>query len=316
MWAGILDAPIPDGRLGQGLKRFLEAGGGLLIVAADRMRGTWPNGEHGIVPGILGRPVDRTGAMPARLMALQTTHPALAAFNEVDGGDLAGVQVYRYRELTGVAAEATIARYDDGAVALAERRVGRGRVLVFTTTLDPHWNTLPMQPGYLPFVHETLKYLAGYVPTPEAFAVDDVVDLARYARALPGNATAAAALARGAVSLIKTPSGARQRAGAVVRLREPGFYEAHVSGSGGRSLVFAANAQSDESKLAATDIDEFLAAITSSVPGQGRVSPDDARASESGWQREGWWFVLLACALLLVVETLVSNRLSKPMAAG
>ncbi len=145
----INDAPIPGGRLGQGLKRFLSAGGGLLIVAADRMRGTWPSGEHGIVPGVLGRPVDRTAAMPVRLSALQTTHPALAAFNEVDGGDLASAQVYRYRELSGVAADATIARYNDGAVALAERRVGRGRVLVFTTTLDPYWNTLPMQPGYL-----------------------------------------------------------------------------------------------------------------------------------------------------------------------
>ena len=145
--------------------------------------------------------------------------------------DLAAAQVYRYRELDGVAGDAIIARYDDGAVALAERRVGHGRVLVLTTTLDPYWNTLPLQPGYVPLLHETLKYLGAYVPAPNAFAIGDTVDLGRQAKGLPGHTTAAAALARGAISVIRTPSGREQRlaSGAgVLRLAEPGFYEAHV----------------------------------------------------------------------------------------
>ena len=53
-----------------------------------------------------------------------------------------------------------LARYDDESVAIAERRVGNGRVLVLTTTLDPSWNALALEPAYLPLLQESLKYLA------------------------------------------------------------------------------------------------------------------------------------------------------------
>ena len=39
-----------------------------------------------------------------------------------------------------------------GSVALAERRVGDGRVLVFSSTFDGYWNDLPVQPVFLPLV--------------------------------------------------------------------------------------------------------------------------------------------------------------------
>ncbi len=309
----INDTPIPGDPMEQHLRHFLDGGGGLLIVAAERMRGTWPNGEQGLVPGNLGRLIERTGPSPARLVGLHTTHPVLAAFNTPESGDLAATEVYRYRELSGVAADAIIARYDDGAVALAERRVGRGRVLVFTTTLDPYWNTLPLQPGYVPLLHETLKYLGGYVPTPNAFAIGDTVDLGRQAKGLPGHTTAAAALARGAISLVRAPSGREQRlaAGAgVLRLSEPGFYEAHVSGSGARSLIIAANARTEESRLESLDTDTFLAAVEHSADGQERASMQQGEAVSNPYENI-WWFVLLACLFLLALETLVSNRLSQ-----
>jgi Aerotolerance regulator N-terminal/von Willebrand factor type A domain len=308
----INDAPIPGGPMEQHLRRFLDGGGGLLIVAAERMHGTWPNGEQGLVPGGLGRSVDRSGAAPARLVGLRTTHPVLAAFNTSDGGDLAAAQVYRYRELSDVAADAILARYDDGAVALAERRIGRGRVLVFTTTLDPYWNTLPLQPGYLPLLHETLKYLGGYVPAANAFAIGDAVDLGRQARGLPGHAMAAAALARGAVSLVRTPSGRQQHlagGAGVLRIDETGFYEAHVSGGGARSLIVAANARTDESRLEPLDTDALLAAIDRSAPSPERLAGYQAR--EPNRYDSAWWFLLLVCVLLLALETLVSNRLSE-----
>jgi hypothetical protein len=308
----INDAPIPDGPMQQHLRHFLEGGGGLLIVAAERMRGAWPNGEQGLVPGNLGRSIERGGSSPAKLVGLRTTHPVLAAFNTPEGGDLAAAQVYRYRELNDVPADAIIARYDDGAVALAERRVGRGRVLVLTTTLDPYWNTLPLQPGYVPLLHETLKYLGAYVPAPNAFAIGDAVDLGRQAKGLPGHTAAAAALARGAVSLVRTPSGRELRlagGAGVLPLAEPGFYEAHVSGGGVRSLIIAANARTEESKLESLDVDAFLAAIHRPATGQGRPNVQQTQAAPSPYDNI-WWFVLLACILLLALETLVSNRLS------
>lgn len=304
----INDAPIPGGRSGQALQRFLYGGGGLLIVAADRLQGSWPNDETGFVPGVLGPVVDRDDANPARILGAHLTHPVWAAFADPDGGNLAGAQVYRYRILNDVAPHDVIARYDNDAVAIAERRVGRGRVLVVTTTLDPYWNTLPMQAGYLPFLHTALKYLARYASTPQAFVVGDVVDLGRYAKGRPGHATAAAALARGAAATVKTPAGQQQRLASgvgAVHVREPGFYEVHVSGGGAQSLVLAANALAEESKFEPLAIDTLLEAVRSASADQASVANHETGAS----QRQLWWFILLAGAVLLGMETWVANRL-------
>jgi hypothetical protein len=315
----INDAPIPAGDLGARLRAFVEAGGGLLVVAAGRTQGVWPNGEEGIVPGRLGAPVVRSGSQAARIVRMNTLHPALATFADSDGGDLASAQVFRYRGLTGVEEGAVLARYDDESVAMAERQIGRGRVLVVTTTLDPSWNTLALQPGYLPLVHEALKYLASHVPAVHAVSVGDSVDLESYARGLPGYAQSAAALARGTVSTLRAPSGRQAHMApgdAFARVEEAGFYEVHVSGGGARSLVFAANPLARESDLTPLDLDAFMAGI--GIAGS-RGEAAQAQATRNGIDgdpQRAWWFLLLICALLLGLDTLLSNRLSRQVPAS
>ena len=308
------DAPIPNGRSGELLKRYLEVGGGVLVAAGERTADRSLGGDQGVLPGVLGGVVERADGYPGSLLDTNNAHPVMAAFGDGQGGDLAGAQVYRYRELRGVAPNDVLARYDDGAVAIAKRRVGRGHVLLLTTTLDPYWNTLALQPGYLPLVHEALKYVTGYEPSVPAFAVGDAIDLRRYAKTLPGYGSTAVALARGAVATVRTPLGARVRLGqnAPVRVRESGFHDVHVSGGGVRSLVFATNSLPQESNLESLDVEKFAQTIGTRKQDRARSPPADS--SEGGSTRSidrAWWFILLACALLLVLETVVSNRLSK-----
>jgi hypothetical protein len=154
------------------------------------------------------------------------------------------------------------------------------------------------------------------VPTTEAVAVGDSVDLAAYARALPGYTQTAAALARGSVTTLKTPSGrqTQMRPGeAFARAREAGFHEVHVSGGGARSLKFAANPLPRESDLTLLDANAFVANI-----GRARGADDAARTGSpreayTTIHRQVWWFLLVACALLLGLDTLISNRLSRSM---
>jgi hypothetical protein len=310
----INDAPIPGGSLGDELRQFLQSGGGLLVVAAGRTQGSWPNGSEGIVPGRLGEAVSRSGTDVGRLVHMRTRHPALAAFAGTHSGDLSAAQVSRYRTLTGIEDNAVLASYDDENVAIAERIVGQGRVLVVTTTLDPSWNTLAMQPGYLPFVQEALKYLAAHVPATHAVAVGDTLDLESYARGLAGYTQSAAALSRGTVTTMRTPSGRQTHLApgeVFADVQEAGFYEAHVSGGGARSLVFAANPLPRESDLMPLDVDAFVASIEiedgSGEIGRGPGAPTvDARADQ-----RVWWFLLLICALLVALDTLFSNRMSR-----
>lgn len=314
----INDTPIPGGELGGKLQGFLESGGGLLVVAGERIQGTWPAGDDGIVPGLLGPAIARSESDPGRLLRLDTLHPALAAFAGSDGGDLSGAQVFRYRRLTGVADAHVLARYDDEGIALAERQVGNGRALVLTTTLDPSWNTLALEPGYLPFLHEALKYLASHVPGTYAVSVGDSVDLESYARGLPGYGQTAAALSRGTVTTLRAPSGRRvplTAGNAFARVQEAGFHEAHVSGGGSRSLVFAANPVPAESDPAALDVDAFIAAI-GITEGSEETAMLEGNRGTTTLSKNAWWFLLLVCALLLVLDTLFSNRLSRPVPAS
>ena len=42
-------------------------------------------------------------------------------------------------------AERVIARFDDGAVAMAERKIGSGNVILWSSTLDNYWNDLALK---------------------------------------------------------------------------------------------------------------------------------------------------------------------------
>ena len=53
-----------------------------------------------------------------------------------------------------------LARYEDGSPALLEANVGRGRVLLFTSSLGSSWNDLPLTPLYLPLVHQMIRYVS------------------------------------------------------------------------------------------------------------------------------------------------------------
>src|SRR6185503_10082470 len=52
------DTMFPPAAGGNALKRFLDGGGGLLVVTGDHT--TWPQGEAAMLPGRLGATVDRT----------------------------------------------------------------------------------------------------------------------------------------------------------------------------------------------------------------------------------------------------------------
>src|SRR5262249_18494645 len=67
-----------------------------------------------------------------------------------------------------------LARYTDGAAALAERAAGEGRVLLFTSDLDRRWNAFPLHPSSVPFVQEPVRYLGARPPAVSAYLVPDV----------------------------------------------------------------------------------------------------------------------------------------------
>jgi hypothetical protein len=68
----------------------------------------------------------------------------------------------------------TLARFTSGATALLDCASGTGRAMVFASDLDNRWNDFPKHASFVPFLHETIKYLAAARSQASDFLVGDV----------------------------------------------------------------------------------------------------------------------------------------------
>jgi hypothetical protein len=296
------DVTVPAA-LGRRLARYVSGGGGLFVAAGPRA--TWPS-DVDALPAVLTGPVDRSRDA-ARIGALEFGHPVFEVFRAPRSGDFSSARVYGYRNATPAADAQVLARFDAGAPAVLERRVGMGRVLLWTSGLDLSWSDLPIKPVFLPFIHRSLVHLANYREPEPWLTVGQVLD-PDAAGVLPGS---------GRVAI--TPSKKRLPIGdegaEVLELTEQGFYEVrHQDGKAGEAdmTVVASNVDAAESDLTAMDPKEIVAASVGTADGtsaaQGGV-PLTPEAQERSQRL--WWYALLVGILLLGADTLLSNRLSK-----
>lgn len=299
------DVSFPTAGANSTLKKYVEGGGGLLVVAGDHA--SWPQSEAELLPGTLGPAVDRTSGRGATLGFLDYGHPIFEIFKAPRSGDFSAARIYRYRTLTTGPSDRVLARFDDGAVAAAERKVGAGRVIAWTSALDDSYSDLPRKPVYLPLVHQIVKYLAQFESPRSWLTVGQVVDVSALTKARSN-------------WLVVTPSGRRVTSAGPLELDEQGIYEVRPAGaarsetSAPRSI--AVNIDPAESDLTPLDPGELVAAVTGhatpvvvSARAPAETSEFDAKEAEK--RQALWWYLLLTGLLLLAVETVVSNRLSQ-----
>src|SRR5262249_46013771 len=168
------DTIFPPAAGGGALRRFVERGGGLLVITGDHT--TWPQGEADLLPGRLGAVVDRVSGRSASLGYLDYSHPVFEGFKAPRSGDFSAAHVFRYRALQPAPTDRVLARFDDGAVAVAEKKIGNGRSIVWTSTVDDSWTDIEVKPVFLPLVHQLVKYLAQYEQPASWFTVGQVLD--------------------------------------------------------------------------------------------------------------------------------------------
>ena len=321
------EVPPPSGDGASRLHDFLAAGGGVLLVAGDQLpAGTWTGDWSTALPGTIGPVVDRAGDAGGTLAWIDYDHPVFDVFNAPRSGDFATARFLRYRRLTvradsarrtGAGADTAsgshvLARFDDGAPALVEQRIGRGKLLVWTSTLDSYWNDLALQPVFLPFVHQVAKYAGRYSGARGAFAAGEVLDLSRHAELAAGAGRKASPV------VVEAPSGAKIRLASsnegLVPLHEQGFYEIRPEGAPrGMGQRVAVNLDPAEANLARIDPEELKASVLASNGGQtaGAVAADAPTREDTERRQTIWWYLLVLAGAMLATETLMSNRLSR-----
>jgi hypothetical protein len=293
---------VAPAALGRRLVRFVEAGGGLFMALGSRA--VWPQ-DVDLLPAALQAPVDRTRGDAARIGALEYGHAVFEPFRAPRSGDFSAVRIFGYRAVEPTESAQVLARFDGGAPALLERRVGTGRVLLWTSSLDLAGSDFPLKPVFLPFIHRVARHLSGYSePAPWA-TVGQVFD-----------ASFGAATTKPTGGVIVTPSGRQvpldEEGSEVFELSEQGFYELRGRSGEAVAAVVASNVDSAESDLTGMDPKEIVAAA--------RAGADEARAGSAGVplppdaqerSQRLWWYLLVLGILVLGADTLISNRLSK-----
>ena len=149
------------------LKTYVNSGGGLILTLGDQVdSGVYQQHlggmENSLLPCTLMQAVgDPIGKEDFQVIAnVEYRHPIFAPFSNPNHGDFAKGRFFRYYQSTPTSDAAVIAVFDDGNPAVVEKVYGNGRVLCYTSTIDREWNDLPIHGVYLPFLHETIKYLA------------------------------------------------------------------------------------------------------------------------------------------------------------
>jgi len=304
------NAPWPTGDLGGRIEAFVRGGGGMLVVAGDKVSvSTWPGRGNGLLPVAPGDVRDRLADKGAVLGYIDRSHPALSVFGNAQSGDLSAARFYRYRSIQ--ADSGVLARFDDGSAAVVEQRVGTGRALLIASSFDGLWNDLPRQPVFLPFLHQLAQYASGYRAGRSVYEVGDAVDL-------QGVGPSASDSSRGVAYVAVSPLGNRLRIGgtqgeAALIPNEAGIYEVRPAGSpGARPRLVAVNIPGRELDLARFDPTRLTHSVsTVAEPIPGSSSPPEADLAQRERKQSIWWYLLLIAATLLVVESVLAHRLSR-----
>jgi hypothetical protein len=290
------DAGIVSPALSDSLNKFVMNGGQLIVATGPRTDvSSFGNALQQVLPATLTESVQSKGSETVAISDVKFDHPIFEVFQQ--SGRLAAARVVGYFRSQPAPNASVLARFEDGSPALLESRSGKGRVLLFTSSLGPSWNDLPLTPLYLPFIHQMVRY-AGSREESSWYAMGQ---------------TFTVATDQGAAPPVDTPGGTRLSENRVtpdgdllVTGREPGFYRLRYSNRPDFAAVDIDGVEGDFTKV---DFAQFIAGVTG---GAGNAQSSEADRKLNNEELEGrqkiWWSLLLIALLLLLTESVLARR--------
>jgi hypothetical protein len=334
--------PPPGEAAADALRRYVEGGGGVIVFlgeeagdGVDFNRMLFADGA-GILPFALEGAPQRAGSEGFQMVRIGE-HPVTAIFPT--GAALSEYVRFRgfYRcvesapaapntPTTSTSAPArpaavVLARFSDAtqSAALVERPLGRGRVLLFTSTADLDWNdwARATDGSYVVTMLELVQYAARRGDDPSAFAAGQPLSVTVSADDYEP------------VALVKPPDYPDQPA-TEARVRDMGNLDApvvmtgptatHVGvytfeltrrGVGPEPRPVCVNVDSSESDLTAARAAELIAALAP-IPAEFVRAADSFLESGEQTRRELWPSLLLALVTILMMEQTLAWRFGTP----
>jgi hypothetical protein len=284
----------------QRIQVYIETGGSLLLAPADRVDdGTFNRLFGALSPAILRNKLVRNNQGFMTITEVNDRHPIFRSLGPRERIDFSGARLWGCWTAEPLKGSIVHMKMDSGAPFLLERKIGNGRVLLFTSSLDTEWNNFPLQPFYLPLIHETLLYLAPQGDEKFSYGIGEPVPLRTSSGKLvrvvdPDGHEVDLAFAPG-----KIPFYTATRIPGIYAIRAANFKE-----------YIAVNTLPQESDLTAVDpasIGQMIINPDSKPTGSTETSIAVYKAQKEHLQRL-WWWLLLMVFILAVGETLLANR--------
>lgn len=312
--------------LSKSLPEYVRGGGGLLLALGDSVDADAYNQTLGeVLPqplagakttGAVRRPGDEAPEREAprdsgggeRLGRIDRRHPLLQPFSAGHAAEsLLEARFFRYMLLRPTARGAesavqTMLWLDSGAPALIERQMGKGRVLLFLSSIDRDWNDLPIQPAFLPLVQQAVRYLAGSPmrdPEPPA-----LVGQRQEIKLQPGDSRVEVTLPSGQKRLFERERLQGRKQLGFQDTEEPGVYRVSAASEASKDRMlrprpaesFVVNVDAGDSDLRRASA-QRIEQLSRPAPGAGPGGKDGAAPR----RRVELWHAIGALLLLLLV---------------
>lgn len=283
----------------EALGRYAEAGGTVWLVARDRA-------SAALVPRLF----DDIELQPEQPLAdgkylllgeIDFGHPLFQPFANPRYSDFTRIHFWN-RQPVAVgpqAAAQVVARFDDGAPAILDRRMGAGRVLAFLFAWNPDDSQLALSSKFVPLVGGILDQACGGGEAVASVAVHEPVALA----GLRGD---------GAI-VVYTPDGREVQAPAgseaFGETNLPGIYRAM---HGNDELRFAVNLAAAESRTAPLDIEQLeqwgVRFGVEQTRAERLTHQRQQRDIELESRQQAWRWLIVAALAVLFIETWLAGR--------
>ena len=313
--ANVGDLPAEQVR---GMYAYVKQGGGLVMFLGGRINQQVFNarmkvGEDWLSPGeleeIIKQPADRTSGWA--LAPASGSHPMIDLVRSLREEVVATARVSRFFKIKLTPGSRTVLQVAGPDLPLlAEKQIGRGKVLLWTTSANREWAELPIHPLFPILLHEAVTSL-----TQEEFehpvTVGTPLSLVLSGEGISGNL------------LVKNPAGAESSVKVVQREGQsiveyagtdlPGFYEMQPRNQ--PPMTVAVNVDTTESNvecLAPIAVEQAFSGLPVRVPSAG----EDLAASIVRTRRgiEMWQWLMCIGIGILLLESFLAWSFSKRMA--
>jgi hypothetical protein len=314
-----VNLPAPSNDAAERLRTFVAGGGNLVWIAGDNTQPAAYNQMNDQAKGQLlpaslteiREPSPQDNRDSWHISFLDKTYPAFKHLVEPTSL-YESVLVYKHLGMKVDQATRVLAGLDDGEPLLAMRNVEKGRVLLYGSTVHVNWSNLPLRPVFLPMMARLTFELAGIEQKYHNLIAGQPLTLQLPDQNSPGGVELMPP--GGEMLRLKTEgiTGQTGQTFSFPHTNEIGIYTLRLLNSlKPTATAYSVNFDPDEPDGVKSDAKTLREALAPS-PVHFADNPDDL-TNTFALLREGrslWGTFLTLVLIVLVFETLVSNRLS------